>query len=402
VWFVSFCLGPPHDRWTPGSWQDVIDAAASGVLDERQWVELKQAVPPGKGANLELARDLAALAVDGGLLIIGVRDDSDQPGAVVGTPLAGLADRVDQVSRDRVHPPLVVRPVEIADPVRADHGCVLVIVDASPEAPHMVDGRYWGRGATGKRVLSDADVRRLFELNSRRREDFQQRFRSHSDTGPLAGPGSLHVLLSPRAGRAGALAELVDAPYDLLNLIARSAPADPTGWRLDHLTDSRRRVQGVEISNVDLATVTAAGAASTEYNLIALALRDDGQIGLTVTGMVGEQQLYGQTSRYVATTGVVVLTRQLIAVAARLADLAGYGGTWDAGLAITDLRGVRPLRSDGFGRARLYGSAFPDRDYSGTTAAATGELTDQSLDVLARMTRPLLRVLVLQPHLSRF
>lgn len=77
-------------------------AASSGILDETHWVELKQAIPvSSKPANLELARDLASLSVDGGVLIVGVKDAGGAAGAVVGTSLDGLASRIDQVRLPR-------------------------------------------------------------------------------------------------------------------------------------------------------------------------------------------------------------------------------------------------------------------------------------------------------------
>jgi hypothetical protein len=369
-----------------------VDAAANGLLDETQWVELKKGIGDGAGASLELARDLAALAVDGGLLVIGVQDASGKAGEVVGTPLAGLVDRVDQVSRDRVHPPLVVRPVEVLDPSREGQGCLLVIVDASTEAPHMVDDRYWGRGPTGKRNLGDADVRRLLDANSRRRDDFAQVFRQQIESGPLSGAGCLQVLLSPRAGRAGSLARLVDAPHELMTVVANAAQPDPRGWRIDSLLQSRRRVGGIELSNVDINAPQSATRSEFGYAFTVMSVRDDAQVGLTVTGIVGEQEVNGQTGRWVSTDGIVSCTRQLLAVVARLADLAGYGGSWDAGMAVSDLAGARPYREDGL-RTRMSGSAYPDPEYVGLTGTTTTELVDQPNEVLVRLARPLLRVL---------
>lgn len=166
---MSYYLGSSNQRWMPTTWQHILDAAEAGILDETQWVELKAAIPPkSPAANLELARDLAALAGEGGLLIVGIKDSGGRADEVCGTELAGLGDRIDQVSRDRIHPPLVVRPVEITDPDRPGSGCVLVLVNASSEAPHMVDGRYWGRGATGKRPLLDSDVRKILDPQRRK------------------------------------------------------------------------------------------------------------------------------------------------------------------------------------------------------------------------------------------
>jgi hypothetical protein len=109
-------------------------------------VDLKRELPTHKRTlNTELAQDLASLAVDSGLLVIGIEDHDSHAGKVCGVELARLADRVDQVARDKVHPSLVVRSQEVPDPARPGWGCLLVHVPGSPEAPHMVDYVYYGR-----------------------------------------------------------------------------------------------------------------------------------------------------------------------------------------------------------------------------------------------------------------
>jgi hypothetical protein len=70
----SFYVGPGKSRLVAASFDDIVTAAASGCLDETQWVELKRDIPSSsKPANLELAKDLASLSVDGGVLICGHR-----------------------------------------------------------------------------------------------------------------------------------------------------------------------------------------------------------------------------------------------------------------------------------------------------------------------------------------
>jgi hypothetical protein len=129
----SAYLGPGKGRWTPTQWSDVVEAAAGGLLDESHWVDLKQELPTGNRThNTELAKDLASLAVDGGLLLIGIEDHNSYAGAVRGVELARLADRVDQVARDRVRPSLVVRSHEICDPDRPGWGCLLIHQNRSP------------------------------------------------------------------------------------------------------------------------------------------------------------------------------------------------------------------------------------------------------------------------------
>ena len=69
---------------------DLVSAAAGGLLDESHWMELKREIPRTKGSNVELARDLASFAVDGGVLVIGVdEDDLGRADQVVGTDWRG-------------------------------------------------------------------------------------------------------------------------------------------------------------------------------------------------------------------------------------------------------------------------------------------------------------------------
>lgn len=71
----SFYIGPGKPWLQAGSWDDLIAAAQVGNLLETQWCESKLAVPASSTrANDELAKDLASLSVDGGVLLIGIRD----------------------------------------------------------------------------------------------------------------------------------------------------------------------------------------------------------------------------------------------------------------------------------------------------------------------------------------
>src|SRR4051812_5638807 len=181
-------LGPEKGRWTPSGWSDIVEAAAGGLIDESHWVDLKQELPTGKRTvNTDLAQDLASLAVDGGLLIIGVEDHESRAGKVCGVDLAKLADRVDQVARDKVRPPLVVRSLEVPDPENPGRGCLLVHVPPSAQAPHMVDYVYYGRGDRANIRLSDEQVRSILADRTRDRGNIITELRQMVDDDPLTG-----------------------------------------------------------------------------------------------------------------------------------------------------------------------------------------------------------------------
>jgi hypothetical protein len=99
--------------------------------------------------------------------VIGVdEDDTGRAVALVPVELAGFAERLDQAALHRCDPPVTVRIDLLVNPVDEATGLLMVEVPASPLAPHMVDGRYYGRGDRGIRVLSDAEVVRLHQMRA--------------------------------------------------------------------------------------------------------------------------------------------------------------------------------------------------------------------------------------------
>src|SRR4051812_4843658 len=105
----SIYLSPQSPRWTPRSEVDLDAAIQQGLLEETHYLELKREISPGKGANKELARDLASFAIDGGTYIIGIDEDKrDHILRLSAQPLAGLAERVEQIARTIPDPPLAV------------------------------------------------------------------------------------------------------------------------------------------------------------------------------------------------------------------------------------------------------------------------------------------------------
>jgi len=403
---MSLYLGPTIERWTPTSWADVESAAAAGLLDETHWVELKAAVPAASApANLELAKDLASLACDGGLLVIGIADATGKAGAVVGTSLAGLQDRIDQVARTRIHPPLVVRSIPLAHPSVAGHGCLLIVLDASADGPHMVDARYWGRSDTGKRTLTDLEVRRRLTENERRRDAFAEHFAAARGQAAIGGPGVLHVLFRPRSGRRGALAAEVDYPLQLLHDLTTKLPRDPDGWRIGELSQVRRVIHGAELSNIDVDSARRANlqtaAWQIEANFMSVRIEDDGSLFFACSRLTYDAGQSGSAPHpVVSTRGVLALTGQLTVMVGRLGDRAGYAGSWDVGVGLTGLEGrsVAPARS---GRLLgLWGATYPDDEYLALTTTTATELTDSPELVVDRLLRPAFRILGVEQQID--
>lgn len=155
------------------TWSEIEFAAGQGLIDERTHCELKKGLPPSP-QNTELARDLASLTVEGGVLVYGVTDaGSGVAGTVVGVKEAEAArTRLVGVAQGSVQPSIVCEVSIVSNPADSERACVVVAVPPSPVAPHRADERYWGRSAEGKRVLSDAEVADLFARRRNRDDRF--------------------------------------------------------------------------------------------------------------------------------------------------------------------------------------------------------------------------------------
>ena len=82
--------------WIPSSAQQIEDAARGGELEERH-LRRKAGLPRPK-KNAELAKDVAAMATDGGVLLYGVAEDEhERPTLPQPIELAGAADRIGQI-----------------------------------------------------------------------------------------------------------------------------------------------------------------------------------------------------------------------------------------------------------------------------------------------------------------
>jgi hypothetical protein len=152
--------------WVPRTEQEIQASIDSKTLTETRTFDAKLALPAA-GKNKDLAKDLCAMTVDGGTLLYGVGgSDPTRPDMRSPFELAGAAERIDQVAQTCISEPPLIEIHEIRSDEQPGKGYLCVAVPASPRAPHMLivdrDNRYWGRGATGNRILSEGEVARLY------------------------------------------------------------------------------------------------------------------------------------------------------------------------------------------------------------------------------------------------
>nr|WP_306255015.1 ATP-binding protein [Ornithinimicrobium cryptoxanthini] len=344
------------------------------MLGEHQWVELKASLgPTNKGVNTELARDLASLSVDGGILIFGVADD----GTPVGCDATSIAQRVSQVAAISVTPPLspfVHDPVPNPDD---DSKAVLIVtVPPSADGPHMVDGRYWGRSAHGKRTLSDPEIRRILDQRTEHHGRFEQRLQGLPDRDPLlpliAGQqsnGHVYLLAEPVGPILAANLSDPDVLRDALRGVT------PSGWHagLDQCPSSAHDPDGAA-----LAWTSHPVEATDEKWLTYVSVKDDGRVIVVGGGATAKWRMPGGDEQEAVLHGLIAtLTVQWIEVVRELAlNQWGYQGEWRVGIHCTKLMG-KPAQTNGLRAADV---RFKAPDY---TKAMVSSLMTQDVTLLA-------------------
>ncbi|MYD98668.1 MAG: ATP-binding protein [Gammaproteobacteria bacterium] len=129
------------------------ERVASGELRESRVLEFKRQFP---GNNKALAKAIAGLAADGGVLVIGVAET--ESGLEV-TPIdcEGVRERVENIARDNPQPPVRITSY-ILESDTPGLGVLWAEIPASPELAHEVDGTYYARDDTQTRPMRDPEV----------------------------------------------------------------------------------------------------------------------------------------------------------------------------------------------------------------------------------------------------
>lgn len=404
---MSIYLSPSTPRWAPKTEADLRAALEQGLIGESHHLDAKEALAAGKSSNKELARDLASFAVDGGTLLIGVAEDTEHRTLTLAPqPLAGLAERVENIARTLPDPPLPV----LTDPVPCEgdpaRGYLIVHIPPSPAAPHMVDGRYFGRGDKTKHPLADADVVRLHQRRRTAEDDALALLREEIGRDPLAGAGEqshLFLLAQPAAGRRDMLLELTSDPdwnTRLWHFIQNAAtPGLETLLRgvqvapgLTHATNGHRRARGVAKASPALGEgrIYNAPRDGHDPDVIEAQVFEDGGLRLFSSRLSdhlpsGEQILLD--------AAVVNLTRRLLALVQAAATEAGYRGNWALAVGATRLRGRRPIQQQNTRPLDGPTARYDQDTYEEATLATWAEITSTPGAVTARLTGPLLRSL---------
>lgn len=379
--------------WIPETLEALERALRDGLLVEGHHADFKRELPGGAAANKALAKDLAAFAIDGGRLFIGV-DESPTP-VVQHVDLAGLKERIDQIARSSVTPPLSVRCIELPAAADPATGCLIVVVPPSPSAPHQASERFWGRGDTTNHVLSSSEVAVLYERRAQRHADMNMLLDGEVSRDPtpedMRELGHMFVVAEPegsddelflRALGENRFSTWVHKSLHPTFVRSQWAPDIPSvssfsrrahGWAVhDYCISEERRVR----PNGEIPP--------DERNLLDMEVHEDGGVRLFSSRATDVRD----GTKYFVDAVVAGLVLRVVETARAVAETAGFYGTWQFGVAVTNIRdAISHHASRDFS---MTATGFSEDSFR-RAAAATYEELDDVIKVASKLTAPLLR-----------
>lgn len=391
------------DFWIPRDVQELEDAIGAGAISENSRLEMKAFDGQGKGKPKipkSFPKSVAGLAVDGGVLILGI---SERDGKFNKDPqnLTGLAEAVDQSALQAISPPLRVTINKLERPDGT--GYLIVIVPASRRAPHMYDGRYYGRGEKTSRVLDDVEVRRLWERNLDRRSDEMGLLREQVDREPLPKEARvnarLFIVAQPISADPRLLLDAVEG-RDLALWVG--LPHDEPIYRMNYSTMSafdrlhssiQRRAHGVAHASDYLQSDRTlkpygVGIPLDSQLHTEAEIREDGGIRLYHSRVSG--RLTPNTNYVLFHDTVANELSNVVQVARRVSEHARFLGSWSFGLALRGIRSLRKLDASGYS---MVVTGFSEDEYNETVEIDHSTLYSSGSPVLHSVLGRLFRAL---------
>ena len=317
------------DAWPPTNRAQLDTAITNGLLVESHFVDLKRELSAAP-KNRNIAIDLAAFSIDGGIIAVGV-DESTSPVSIRPATLSGVAERIEQIGLSTVDPPVRVRTHAIE--IGPGTGVLVVIIPPSPLAPHMVDHQYRARGDKTNYVMSDAEVWRVRDELREHEAEINQLLEGFArSVMPSMGNGPfLFMMARPVSGRSDMLLTCAGSnPFDWITRELLSGPLSQslsTRWAPDFLDGLpvEPRADGWAITRQEISTLD-------------IEIKEDGTLRLRA-GELDVPLISAPTSvNDIAINGLV---KRVVMTAGAISRACSHFGSWDFAVTLHPLRGRR-------------------------------------------------------------
>jgi hypothetical protein len=366
--------------WLPKSASEIEAAAQSGDLRETASFDGKRQLPvPAKNASL--AVDVAALSTEGGTLLYGVGEDENKRLTDLAPfALAGAAERVDQIVQTSIMEP----PYIEQHPFRTDDdpnvGYLLVVVPRSARAPHQVivggEYRFYGRGSTGNRLLTENEISLLYQRRQAWEQDAEallQRAIDRSRYTPFTSSGVLFASVAPVAAQPAIWEQAMTEAGgrdELRSALEKSAISQAvSGW---HNFSNMKSWEQYGSDHTRLTTLRPENLAE-ELPVYALDvdLWLDGSGGFSCGGVVWRPD--GSSRPRLQEAAIANNFASFLLLLSTLYELAGYHGSVDVGIA---LAGISGTHSSTIPEHAFFHNPYNADEYRRTRRVSTGELRD--------------------------
>jgi hypothetical protein len=310
----------------------------------------------------------------------------------------GLHETVDAVARSRITPILSVAPFLVPDPADTKRGFLVIEVPPSPDAPHMVEGTYWGRSETGKVRLTDVEVERLILARSRRAEYLAHAMTATANADPAPSSQYCHFYFTavPATGWPDMFAgytrdrasrrRLGQLCIKLLSEISTTAGAQQRpGVAFEYMISDWRS------QKIAAGWLGTWHADAKEDGGRALGVDDDGTVRYINLGASARFPMNDRVM-FVRELSVLFETWDMVRLIAALSDEVGYRGGWLFGVELAHLGGhISQVNDPAMGFVAGAGIAWDAADYYRTTKATALEVSEKPKLVAGRLLRQLLR-----------
>jgi hypothetical protein len=388
--------------WSPATEQEIIQGIASGAIKETHFIEVKE-----RSRNEQVAQTLASLAIDGGQFILGIAEENSadcpkrlKPAPI---PIKDWTERIDGIARNSIEPPLAVRVRVIPSNAVDGSGYIVMSVAASPLAPHMSDGRYYGRGEASKHTLSDAEVLRHHHRRQQQ-VNLADRLLDEAEENDYVPShrrqcGHVYLVAEPLMPVDTTRVEEFLADENAIRSFVMAAQKE-CRQNLHEWAPTPMNAQIVRVRDASTSAVSrdANGPGrspdpgnSSEHSLLDIELTDTGGLRIFLGRGV---DTYGDIETPTIIDPIVVAYAQRLAFwIVRLSEIYGYQSTWTCAFRINGIAGRQPQSAQDNWGFDMRGNSMERDVFSSSCTVSTLDVRHNRESVVRPLVAKFLRVL---------
>jgi hypothetical protein len=173
--------------WIPKDEEEIRNALLNHSIEEGPSFDVKREIPK---SNSEIAKDISAMAIDGGVLIYGIgEDEKNVPSIASPIKLDGMSEKISSIVRTSIKEPPFIEINEIRSKNDSSKGYLVVLIPPSQMAPHMVtikgENRYYGRSGKTNIILTEGEVSRLYKRRIQAQKDIHFEVEKEINESPI-------------------------------------------------------------------------------------------------------------------------------------------------------------------------------------------------------------------------